>query len=382
MIDFSGYTKAAIQKDMLSQVDDTLDKREGSIIYTATAPVAWHLEGDYLTLDQVQKNAFPTTAVGESLELLAASRGLTRKAATAAVRVGTFDAEIAEGSAFRTINAGDSVVFVSGDLIDNSNDVYHYHLTCQTAGTIGNAYTGAILPVTAIVGLTSASIGEITTEGTDTETDEELLARYLATFDTEPFGGNISAYRQAILALDGVAAVQVYPAYNGGGTVLCSILGSGLVPASQTLIDTVQAYICPPEDGETTPSASGYGYAPIGAAVTITTAENLRLNITMTVTWVTGVSDGVASYQTDIEEAISAYIDSVCETWGDALVSQTVSYSMTVYVSRIIAAVLNAVTAVENVSDVTINGESGDLTLTENAALQQIPSLGSVTINE
>ena len=380
MIDFSGYTNSYIQQQMLTQVDDSIDKREGSMIQTAIGPVAWFLEGLFLMLDQIQKNAYASTAVGESLDYIVAERGLTRKAAVAAVRQGTFNREIPAGSAFRTIDGENSVIFTSGDLI-SSGSTYVYQMTCTTAGTAGNSYTGNILPITAITGLTLATIGEIITEGTDEETDTALRARYFETFDAQAFGGNIAAYRQAILAIEGVGAVQVYPAYNGGGTVLCSILDSNYTPATETLVGAVQAVICPSEEGQVEPSANGYGMAPIGAACKITTATNLTLNMSMTVSFDASVDNGVETYQTSIEDAIRGYIRSVCETWGNPLSGQRVSYPVNIYVARIITAILTAVPAVVNVSNITINGAAGDLSLTETAQLQQIPSLGTVTIN-
>ena len=45
MIDFSGYTYAEILQQMLDRVDNSLDKREGSLIQTAIAPGAWYREG-------------------------------------------------------------------------------------------------------------------------------------------------------------------------------------------------------------------------------------------------------------------------------------------------------------------------------------------------
>ena len=379
MIDFSEYTKAYIQAQMLSQVDDGIDKREGSMIQTAIAPVAWFLEGLFLTLDQIQKNAYAGTAVGESLDYIVAERGLTRKAAVSAVRQGTFNMAIPEGSAFRTIDGTNSVIFTSGALI-SSGSTYVYEMTCQTAGTAGNSYTGNILPITAIPGLTLATIGTVLVEGTDTETDEALRTRYFDTFEVQAFGGNIASYRREILAIEGVGAVQIYPAYNGGGTVKCSILDSNLTPAEQSLVDSVQLRICPSSGGQ--PSPLGYGLAPIGAAVKITTATNLTCNFEMDVQFDASVSNGVATYQQEIEDAIAGYIHTVCETWGRALTGQVVSYPVNIYISRIIAAILAAVPEVVNVSNIEINGTAGDLALTENATLQQIPSLGTVTLHE
>lgn len=379
MIDFSEYTREYIQEQMLDQVDEDVDTREGSMVQTAVGPGAWFLEGLYMTLAQMQDNSYSQTAVGEYLDYITAGRGIVRKAATPAVRRGIFDAEIPAGSLFQTINGDASVNFISGDLISHT-DTYIYELTCQEAGVIGNSYTGPILPVTAINNLTQASIGSIITVGADEETDDALRARYNASFEVPAFAGNISAYRNTILGISGVGAVQIYPAYNGGGTVLCSIVDSNYEPAQQALVDTVQDFICPTEDGGSSPSPNGYGFAPIGAEVTITTATALDVDVEFTITMETGVDFG-PTYQTAIEEAINNYIKTAAGTWGAELVTDRVEYTVIVYVSRIIAAILT-VEGVANVTNLTVNGGASDLVLTETSALQQIPILGTVIVHE
>ena len=383
MIDFStGYSYREILDAMLGEVSDTLDKREGSLIQTALGPLAWYLEGLALTLAQVQRAAYAETAEGEDLDLLAATRGLTRRAAVAAVRQGSFNVAIPEGSLFRTVNGDSSVLFVSGEQISTSGGLYVYRMTCQTPGVIGNSYSGNITPVTAIAGLTTAVLGTIITEGADQESDNALRARYVASFDTAPYGGNISEYRQAILAIPGVGAVQVYPAnqYHGGGTALCSIVNADFGPASSALVKTVQDIICPPEDGQTAPSPNGYGIAPIGAAVDIVSATAVTINVSCRIIFASGVEDGLTSYRDEIRAAVAEYIHSVAEDWGKALVSNRITYPVTVYASRIIYAILT-IPEVASVADLTINGAAGDLTLTETAALQQVPVLGEVTLN-
>ena len=380
MIDFSEYTREYIQEQMLDQVDEDIDTREGSMVQTAVGPGAWFLEGLYMTLAQMQDNSYSQTAVGEYLDYITEGRGIVRKAATPAVRQGTFDAQIPENSIFQTLNGDNSVNFVSGDLISHVGDTYVYELTCQEAGIIGNSYTGPILPVTAINNLTQASIGAIITVGSDEETDDALRTRYNTSFEVPAFGGNISSYRNTILGISGVGAVQVYPAYNGGGTVLCSIVDSDFQPAQQALVDTVQDFICPAEDGGSGPSPNGYGYAPIGAAVTITTATALNIDVEFDITMETGISFG-PTYQSAIEEAIGNYILSAAHTWGAALVSNTVSYSVIIYVSRIIAAILS-VEGVANVTNLTVNSGTTDIVLTETSSTQQIPVLGTVIVHE
>lgn len=382
MIDISNYTYADILRQMLEQVDDSLDKREGSLIYTSLAPVAWYLEGFAMMLALIQQGTNPNTATGTALDMLVATRGLTRIAATPAVRQGVFNIAIPSGSVFKTINGANSVNFISGDLI-SSGQSYIYEMTCQTAGTIGNTYTGNIIPVTEIPGLTTAYIGSSISDGAETESDSSLRSRFFETFDAAPYGGNISEYRQAILAIAGVGSVQVYPAnsYNGGGTCLCSIINSDLEPASEALVQTVQDAICPSESGGELPSQNGYGIAPIGAAVTIVSASALTLNMSFTVQFDATVQDGVNTYRDEIVAAIDDYIKSVRNSWGDALQARTISYPVIVYTARVIYAILT-VPQVVNVSDLLINGQSGDLTLTETSALQQIPMLGEVTITD
>ena len=249
-------------------------------------------------------------------------------------------------------------------------------MTCQTAGTIGNNYTGSIIPITAIAGLTSAYLGEIITDGTDEETDASLRARFFATFGAQPYGGNIAEYRQAILAIAGVGAVQVYPAWQGGGTVLCSILNDELEPASTSLVATVQNEICPGN-----PASNGYGIAPIGANVTITTGTEFTLNISADIEFRGTIQNGLEGYGDEIKEKIEEYIASVRETWGEALTAHTISYPVSVYAARIIYAILS-VPEVVNVTNLTINGSSGDVSCTETSALQQVPVVGTITLNE
>lgn len=379
MLDFSDFTTEAILDDMLTQVDDSFDTGEGSIIGTALGPVAWYLEGVYEELTQVQENAYAPTAVGESLDLIAEGRGLTRKPAVAAVRKGTFNLAIDPGSRFSTINGEESLVFDVGDLISGSDTTWIYQMTCETPGAEGNAYTGDLLPITNIDGLTSATIGDVIVPGTDEETDDALRQRYEESFQTPAFGGNISAYRSEILSIAGVGAVQVYPAWQGGGTVLCSILAPDYTPASPTVVEQVQNIICPPAEGENTPSSLGFGFAPIGAAVTIKTAESVTVDISAKIETDPSSSSIASDYEPEITANIQAYIDNVNAGWGNMLKGFSIQYPVTIYIARIIAAIIT-VDGIVNVSNVTINGAANDLHLTETAQLQQVAVLGEVSI--
>lgn len=369
MIDLTSQTYQYLLTQMLNQIPNTFDKRDTSPIPTALGPAAWALEGFYMTLGQVQQQAFIQTATGQALDDLSVIAGITRYPASAAVRLGVFNIAVPIGSRFSTANGSDSINFIVTAATDNTTQ---FQLTAETPGSIGNEYTGAILPITAIPGLTSAQVTDILIPGDDEETDDDLRSRVITALNQRPFAGNIAAYRENILAIDGVGAVQIYPTWNGGGTVKCSILGADLAPASEELIQNVQNAIDPPPN-----QGLGLGLAPIGADVTIATATPVTINVSATVTLASGyVMDQV---QPLVETSIHNYLTTVSQNWGTS--SDGLTYSADVYISRITAAIVGT-TGVVNATNVQLNGGTVDLILTENGTTQEVPAMGTVTLSE
>ena len=377
MIDFSSKTYQNIVTEMLSRVPDTYDKRDTSPIPTALGPAAWALEGFYLSLNQVQQQAFVQTASGQSLDYLAVIAGLTRYPASAAVRLGVFNADIGIGTRFSTINGENSINFISTAVTTVSEPAegfYYYQMTAETAGTIGNEYTGPILPISTIPGLTSASLTDILVPGDDTETDEAFRERIIEALNERPFGGNIASYRQYVLGLDGVGAVQIYPTWNGGGTVKLSVLGADWLPASAELVENVQNAVDPPPN-----QGLGLGMAPIGAQVTVAAPTELTVNVSAALTLQSGYQIG--QVQQPIEDAIEAYLLTIRKEWDTNTSTTSVVYGADVYLARITAAIVG-VTGVVNATNVQLNGGTADLTLTENGTTQQVPVMGTVTLTE
>ena len=376
MIDFTQYTYQNLLQTMLGRVPDTYDKRDTAPIPTALGPSAWALEGFYLSLNQIQQQAFIQTAQGKSLDYLAVIAGLTRYPASAAVRLGVFNAAVAIGARFSTINGENSINFIvtaTDTPEDPEEGFYYYQLTAETAGTIGSEYTGPILPITAIPGLTSAQITDILVPGDDTETDEAFRERIIEALNERPFGGNIAAYKQYVGGLDGVGSVQVYPTWNGGGTVKLSVLGADWLPASPTLVENVQNAVDPPPN-----QGLGLGMAPIGAQVTVVAPTELTVNVSATVTLASGYQIG--QVQQPIEDAIEAYLLTVRQAWADNTSTTSVVYAADVYLARITAAIVG-VTGVVNATNVQLNGGTADLTLTENGTTQQVPVIGTVSLS-
>ena len=376
MIDFSSQTYANIRASMLSQIPNTYDLRDTAPIPTALSPAAYALAGFYLTLNQVQQQAFIQTAVGDALDLLAPLGGISRYPASAAIRLGTFNVSIPIGSRFSTVNGTNSINFTASataTVEDPQEGSFYYQMTAETPGSIGNEYTGPIIPISTIPGLTSAQMTSILVPGDDEETDSELRQRLIEALNNRPFGGNIASYRANILAIDGVGAVQVYPTWNGGGTVACSILGADFMPASSELVENVQNAIDPPTSG------TGLGLAPIGAQVTITTPAEVTVNVSATVTLASGYS--LVQVQPLVETSIQNYMLSVRQSWGTPTGTTSAEYAADVYVSRVLASIVGT-TGIVNASNVQLNGGTSDLILTETGATQQIPVMGTVTLSE
>lgn len=375
MLDFSDRTYANILAEMLDLIPAMYDKRDTSPIPTALGPAAYIIEGMYVILDQMQSQAYVGTATGSDLDLAAALGGLTRRAATPAVRLGEFNTAVTLGDRFSTMNGADSINFVVTEATD---DTTKWWLTAETAGTIGNQYTGPILPITAISGLTTAELTDIIVDGSDEETDDELRARLTLALQEKPFAGNIASYRKMLLELEEVggvplklSGVQVYPVWDGAGTVKCSVIGSDYLPISNELLGLLQTAVDP-----TVNSGEGIGMAPIGAQVTMATPSSVTVNIAATLS-LSGTT--IESVQTLINTAIGKYLTEIRTEWGTPDAGN--NYSSTVFLARVIAAILT-VSGVTNVSSVTINGSAADLVLTETASTQQVPVLGTVTLTE
>ena len=123
--------------------------------------------------------------------------------------------------------------------------------------------------------------------------------------------------------------------------------------------------------------------APVGAAVTVVSGTELTLNITLDAEFISGMVNGVETYQKEIEDMIEDYLNTVRKSWGAPLKGQilhSIEYPVNISISRIIFSILT-IPAIVNVSNVRINGSENDLRLEETPELQQVPVLGKVVIN-
>lgn len=379
MIDLSKYSYDSILNSMLEKVPNTIDKRPGSFIRTALAPIASIIFSGYFTMDIIQKYTFVSFAPSTFLDYRAAERGLSRKQATPAVRRVYFNIEIPEGTRFSTINGSSSVNFAVGDFIKKIDDYYYYQASCETLGIIGNGYTGPLQSITYINGLNVAQIDEILIPGAEIEDDESLRQRYYDSLREKAFAGNIASYREEILKMDGVGAVQVWPFWKGGGTVLCTILTTEFALASNQLIEKVQINICPPIEDETRPSQLGVGFAPIGASVTVATATQYKVNISFNV-----LIKVEAVYETVVEvckKSIEDYLLGLRKKWDEKTIDKDIIYKCNILYAQVLAALIGS-EGVLNITELLINGNNTDIYLTQSREMQQVPFLGEFNVTQ
>ena len=374
------YTFKYLMESALDNVPDSLDKREGSIIYDALAPACYELAEYYMELKKILENTFASTAGNEYLDLRAAEQGLERYAASYAVKRGDFltssgnPAVIPIGSRFSVISDTLNLNYeVTEAYLDEFGEVVPgaYRMTCEEAGTQGNSYIGPLIPITFIPNLKTATLSDLLVPARDEETDDELRDRYFLTVNDKPFGGNLAQYDEVLKGIDGVGEVQIYPVWNGGGSVKLSVIDAEYNIITNDFITTLQNMIDP------TPQGTGLGLAPIGHTVTVTTPTEKIINITTTVVLESGYTLGQVTPL--IEEAIESYLLGLREIWG--ISDDLNNYALAVYIARINAAVLG-VAGIANITGTTINGLASDLTLTQNATTQELPVLGTVIVSE
>lgn len=351
---FEQRTFELILQSLLDRVPDTLDKREGSIIYDALAPAAAELQNAYISLDMVLDEGFADTASWEYLIKRCAERGIFPAEATAAVVKGVFtpvNLEIPVGARFNL----DDLNYLADSKIEDGA----YRLVCETAGAVGNGHIGPLVPIDYIDGLQTAAISEVLIPGEDEEDAESLRNRYYASLDSQAFGGNIADYKEKVNAIPGVGGVKVYPTWNGGGTVKLVVIDSEYHIPSSDLVSTVQEAVDP-----TDKPGEGLGLAPIGHVVTVAGVTGRTINISTNITYQADWS--WADVQAAAEAVVDAYFTELAQGWEAG--------SVVVRISQIETRLLN-VPGILDIADTNINGAAQNLALDPD----EIPARGALS---
>ena len=354
---YENVTFESIMEDMLSRVPSTMDKREGSVIYDALAPVAVEFVNHYIAMDTVLNETFADTASLFYLNKRAAERGIQQIKASNAVLQGEFTPttlELAIGTRFSCDNLNYAITEkISGGV---------YKLMCETAGTEGNTHFGTLIPIDYIAGLETAELTGLLIPAEDDETVEALRTRYFKSMTSQAYGGNVADYEEKTTAISGVGGVKVTPVWNGGGTVKLTIIDSEYTVPSSELIELVQNEIDPVGH-----SGEGMGLAPIGHVVTVVGVQGKTVDIVTNITYQTGWNwDSAKSY---ILNAIDLFFKELGQVWDE-------NENLIVRISQLESKIL-ACEGVIDIQGTTLNGSTSNLSL----AVDEIPVRGTVNGN-
>ena len=352
---YEDQTYENILNRSLSRVATNVDKREGSVIMNAIAPVSAEHAHIYILLDNILRNGYVDTAdVREYVVLRCRERGINPYSATPATLKGKFNMQIPIGSRFNH----DELNYFAKEFIEEAEGYYYYQMECETVGEVGNRSFGELSSIEYIHKDLEGELVELLIPAEDEESTESLKERYLNSFTSNAYGGNKRDYKEKVKALDGVGGCIPIPVWAGGGTVKLLIIDSEFNVATPTLIASVQEQVDP------TPRGEGNGVAPIGHTVTVDTPAELIVNITSTIT----LNDGYtwAQVKAEITSVLEEYFLELRKRWEEETVK--------VYVSQIENRILN-LNGVLDISDTRLNNVAGNLTVQR----EYLPVLGGVT---
>lgn len=336
----------------LARVSADVDKIEGTLIYDAIVPCVLELWEAYLYIDELLKRVYADTAYNEYLDRRCEERGIYRKEAVKAIRLGYFNIDVPIGSRW----AKEELVYT---VVENLEDEGYVKLECNETGEIGNKYFGEIKNMDAVDGVTIAELRDVIIPGSNVEDDESLRKRYFDSFEPEAFGGNIKDYKDKVGAISGVGQVKVYPVWNGGGTVKLLLLNSDDDIPSDVLINEVQTKVDPEMN-----HGEGLGIAPIGHVVTVEGAKRKTIDISFRLL-LSGVS--FMDIKDQVEKVINDYFKKLRSTWSD-------TDNIILRISQIESRLLD-IAGIVDIYDTSFNGTAGNITLEDD----EVPKLGEVS---
>ena len=310
--------------------------------------VAYEMWKYYQGLDAVIPIAYVDKTSGEYIDKRCSEYGITRKAGAKAAAnltfTGTDGTVIPKGKVFLT---SDSLQFETDEAVTIASGTASVTATAAEIGEDYNVDAGTItLQLVSISGLTSVT-NDKATGGADAETDAALVTRLYDSLQNPSTSGNAAHYKQWALAVDGVGAAKVLPLWNGAGTVKVLIVGNDNEPVDSTIVANCFANI---EENR-----------PIGATVTVASAEGLAINISATITIdSTTTKDAV---QTAFKTALQEYLSIIAFT-KYTLVYNRISY------------MLLDIDGVVDYSSLSINGGTTNITI----GSSQVPTVGTVVI--
>ena len=344
-------TPEGIRGEILANLGTEVDKREGSFAADMAAPVALELWKLYDSLNAVLPIAFVDESSGEYIDKRCGDYGIVRKAGTFAnvmlCLTGQAGTVVPEGSIFVT-DEGLQYASLTEVILPESGTV-EAEAKATKAGDVYNVAAGEIhRQLTALPGLTGVTNGKAAAGGSDPETDGALVERLYAYLRRPATSGNIDHYRQWALEVSGVGDARIMSLWDGPGTVRVLIVGPGKEPVAEEVRQACAEHI---EE-----------MRPIGAAVTVASAEGMTVNVAAQAVLESSVT--AAEVKKAFGQKLEEYLRSL------AFVTYEVLYNR-------VAFLLLDTPGVTDYTGLTLNGGTGNLEI----GAEQVPVLGEVSVS-
>jgi uncharacterized phage protein gp47/JayE len=347
-------TEFIIKNRMINNIPSDIDSSEGSLIYDAISPASMELDQAYIKLDQALDMVFAQSAAtngySAQLELRCGEFGVIRKIGTLAIGQVTFSGidttVIPQGTVIQTPGGLQYETIASATI---SAGLATVNIQSVNIGLNYDVPSNTIIQIpTTISGITGVINISPTLGGTDNETDIDLLQRLLTQVQTPATSGNVAHYVQWAMQVNGIGLAQVFPLWNGPGTVKVCAVDSNMQPISSTLLINLSNYI--------------ESRRPIGALVTYESAIAVPINISVNVVRDTAYTQ--EQILTALTTSIINYLKGI--------------YSKQNYVSyAVIGSLIVATPGVIDYNALTVNGGTVNVAITS----EQVATKGTITVN-
>lgn len=370
-----------ITKRMTDNIPDEWHKEPGDFIYDAMKTNPAEIIQLEENQDHILRNAFPQYCDDERLDDLLQLYGLTRIPATHTIRKLSITADagvkIPQGYTLTSVVLDDNgnplqYAVKNETVFTDTATTKEVYIVCHQAGAIGNIVTGSdFILQPPIPGVRSIVDLGVNIAGVDRESADDFWTRYLDTIANPDTGGNVNDYKRWVIndfAKDTgyvIKEVIPLPRFKGPGTVQLVAVGGNYEKLSDELLSILQEYIDPLEY-----QGLGYGKAPCGAAVTVSTGTEKPINISVRV----ALSDTAIRSEVlqQFKDEVSAYI----QTRVFKVDEETKKlYPITYF--RIVS-ILGNIKGIDDFYDLTLNGGTVDVPM----EFFDIPTLGEVVFND
>jgi len=362
---FENVTVESIKQNILGRLTTTLQTREGSFTNDVISAMAAEICACYHKMDEFLPAFYVDENSGEFIDKQASIVGVIRKAGTYSTCeitfTGTDGATVPAGAPFYTA-AG--LTFMLSEAVTVSEGAAVGILTAAEVGDIYNIGEGEIVSTlknySGIASYTNAAAAG----GSDQESDEALLARYLERMQRSATSGNPYHYQLWAGQVSGIGAARVISKWNGAGTVKVVLASDDMEPPDESIVTACAEYI------ET--------QRPVGPEVTVVAAQAQEISVAATVT-VDGTTTKDA-VQAALEASVRDYLmDLSSGAFSDNIDLQTDTLSGKAYTALYnqIAFRLLSVPGVVDYSALTVNGGTTNISV----AADSLPVLTGVTVS-